>query len=339
MATIIIKRKSQIMGCAQSHNVYILNTFVGELKSGGVLEIPVDVGTHLLYFNSTMRKLGTNETFNVVVNEPDEIVALKTKFGINGYEIKYADNKAHLPITTNEISETEILNTQTGTPINKNMLSEKNSASNNFDNLDGAEFEEWCANLLRNNCFTNVQVTKTTGDQGVDILAQKNDIKYAIQCKCYSSNLGNSPIQEVHAGKSMYNCHVGVVMTNRHFTSGAKELAKATGVLLWDREKLLQMMSNVETVENNYVSKSTTNAPFKLSTAIQNDPKFAEAVELAIDAGKISTSLLQRRIEIGYGRAAKMIDQMEELGIVSKADGNNPRKILISREDYWNLFG
>ena len=45
--------------------------------------------------------------------------------------------------------------------------------------------------------------------------------KYAIQCKCYSSDLGNSPVQEVHAGKSMYNCHVGVVMTNRHFTSGS----------------------------------------------------------------------------------------------------------------------
>jgi hypothetical protein len=48
MAKIIIRRKSSMAGCAQSHNVYLLNTFVGELKNGGVLEIPVEVGTHML---------------------------------------------------------------------------------------------------------------------------------------------------------------------------------------------------------------------------------------------------------------------------------------------------
>lgn len=63
------------------------------------------------------------------------------------------------------------------------------------------------------------------------------------------------------------------------------------------------------------------------------DPKLYEAIELAIDAGKISTSLLQRRIEVGYGRAAKLIDRMEELGYVGPADGNKPRKILITRQD------
>ena len=64
------------------------------------------------------------------------------------------------------------------------------------------------------------------------------------------------------------------------------------------------------------------------------DSKFWDAVELAIDAGKISTSLLQRRIEVGYGRAAKIIDRMEEMGFVSAPDGNKPRKILITRDEY-----
>ncbi len=67
------------------------------------------------------------------------------------------------------------------------------------------------------------------------------------------------------------------------------------------------------------------------------DPKFKDAVELAIDSGKVSTSLLQRRLEIGYGRAAKIIDQMEEMGYVSAPDGNKPRKILISKEDFMQL--
>lgn len=107
MATIIIKRKSSMMGCAQNHNVYLLNTFVGELKNGGVLEVPVEVGTHILSFNSTMKKLGKNATFNVVVNEPNEIIELKTYFDMNGnYAVKYADNKPHIPVGINATNTT-----------------------------------------------------------------------------------------------------------------------------------------------------------------------------------------------------------------------------------------
>ena len=109
---------------------------------------------------------------------------------------------------------------------------------NNIDFMTGLEFESFCANLLKKNRFYNVKVTKGSGDQGVDVLAEKDGIKYAIQCKFYSTPLGNTPIQEVVAGKSFYDCHVGVVMTNSTFTPGAKELAKATNTLLWDGKKL-----------------------------------------------------------------------------------------------------
>ena len=110
------------------------------------------------------------------------------------------------------------------------------------DKMDGHQFEHYCAGLLRKLNFTNVEVTKGSGDQGVDIVAVKEGVRYAIQCKCYSSSLGNSPVQEVNAGKQLYGCHVAVVLTNQHFTSGAKTLAAATGVLLWDREELERMI-------------------------------------------------------------------------------------------------
>ena len=61
------------------------------------------------------------------------------------------------------------------------------------------------------------------------------------------------------------------------------------------------------------------------------DPKFKQALDVAIEMGKISTSLLQRRLEIGYGRAAKIIDRMEALGYVSAPDGNKPRVVLVSK--------
>jgi S-DNA-T family DNA segregation ATPase FtsK/SpoIIIE len=64
------------------------------------------------------------------------------------------------------------------------------------------------------------------------------------------------------------------------------------------------------------------------------DSKFHDAVKLAIEEGKISTSLMQRRLGVGYGRAAKIIDTMEQLGYVSKPDGNKPRRVLITMQEY-----
>lgn len=110
------------------------------------------------------------------------------------------------------------------------------------DSMGGHDFEYWCAALLKANGFKRVEVTKGSGDQGVDILATKDEIRYAIQCKCYHADLGNKPVQEINAGRQMYKCHVAAVMTNRGFTQGAQELANATGVLLWGRNKLLEMI-------------------------------------------------------------------------------------------------
>jgi DNA segregation ATPase FtsK/SpoIIIE, S-DNA-T family len=66
------------------------------------------------------------------------------------------------------------------------------------------------------------------------------------------------------------------------------------------------------------------------SSADENDPMFEDAVRLVFEFGKASTSLLQRRLRIGYGRAAHLIDLMERDGLVGPADGSRPREILKS---------
>lgn len=114
-----------------------------------------------------------------------------------------------------------------------------------FDNMEGHDFEYFCADVLKKNHFSNVEVTQGSGDQGVDIIATKDGIKYAIQCKCYSQNIGNKAVQEVFAGKTFYNCHVAAVLTNQYFTSSAQALAESNGVLLWDRDKLEEMIKNM----------------------------------------------------------------------------------------------
>ena len=64
------------------------------------------------------------------------------------------------------------------------------------------------------------------------------------------------------------------------------------------------------------------------------DELLADCIDMAITSGQISTSLLQRRFRIGYNRAGSIIDQMEARGIISGLDGNKPRQVLITREQY-----
>ena len=123
-------------------------------------------------------------------------------------------------------------------------LSETDYELGRIDQMEGHQFEHLCSYLLKKNGFSSVEVTVGSGDQGVDVLARKDGIRYAIQCKCYSKDLGNKPVQEVNTGKTIYHCQIGVVMTNRYFTKGAKDAADATGVLLWDRDKLKQMLES-----------------------------------------------------------------------------------------------
>ena len=69
-----------------------------------------------------------------------------------------------------------------------------------------------------------------------------------------------------------------------------------------------------------------------------NDKQFLEAVDLAIKSGKISTSLIQRKISIGYGKAAKFIDIMEDLGLVSEPNGQKPRDVLVTRDEWHEML-
>jgi restriction system protein len=108
----------------------------------------------------------------------------------------------------------------------------------NFDEMDGYEFEAFCAQLLKSNGFSEVTVTQGSGDYGVDILAKKKGRAYAFQCKRSESNIGVSAVQEVLSGKLFYKCDIGIVLTNQYFTKNAIKAAKETGITLWDRSHL-----------------------------------------------------------------------------------------------------
>ena len=120
------------------------------------------------------------------------------------------------------------------------------SRGSEMDDMEGHEFEYFCADLLKDNGFAEVEVTRGSGDYGVDILAEKDGITYAVQCKCHTDPIGIRAVQEVYAGRDYYDRMVGVVMTNQYFTSAAVHAAEKLKILLWDRGYVEAMMEEKE---------------------------------------------------------------------------------------------
>ena len=111
-----------------------------------------------------------------------------------------------------------------------------------IDVMDGHDFEYYTAEMLKYDGFKSVEVTKGSGDFGVDVTAYKDGHKWAFQCKRYSKNLGLKPIQEVYAGAKRYNADKAVVFTNVYFTPNAQSLANTLHVELWGRDKLADII-------------------------------------------------------------------------------------------------
>lgn len=109
------------------------------------------------------------------------------------------------------------------------------STAKGFDDqnlpFDGYEFERWVAESLEGFGWS-AEVTRGGGDQGIDVIARKNGKSIGLQCKLYSSSVGNKAVQEAHSGKPFYDLDAVGVLTNADFTKSAKELAIVTGVLL-----------------------------------------------------------------------------------------------------------
>lgn len=118
-----------------------------------------------------------------------------------------------------------------------------------IDQMDGHEFEWFVANVLAKNGFKNVQVTKASGDYGVDIIAYNGEVKCAFQCKRYAGTLGLQPIQEVLAGAGYYGASVAYVITNSYFSENARNLADRLGVILWDRNSLNYLINRINEFE------------------------------------------------------------------------------------------
>ncbi len=112
----------------------------------------------------------------------------------------------------------------------------KHPRPSHMDEMEGHDFEYYCADLLKQAGFEEVHVTRGSGDFGADILAEKDGVTYAVQCKCYDGSVGVAAVAQAYAAKDYYDRMVGAVMSNRYFTGPAVQMAEKLNVLLWDRD-------------------------------------------------------------------------------------------------------
>ena len=111
------------------------------------------------------------------------------------------------------------------------------------DLMTGVEFEEFLCNYFNTHGYVCTQ-TKASGDQGIDLIAKRDDNVLAIQAKCYTGTVGNHAIMEAVAGTRYYNANQTMVITNSTFTKSAVELAAVNNVILWDRQVLIEKLAN-----------------------------------------------------------------------------------------------
>ena len=107
---------------------------------------------------------------------------------------------------------------------------------------------------------------------------------------------------------------------------------KETSTAEYSEEILEHIEQQAEQVGNNKGGSSGTNAP-----GDDEDELIEEAIEVIMACRQASPSMLQRRLKLGYSRAARIVDEMETRGIVGPFEGSKPRQLLITKEQWQEL--
>ena len=110
------------------------------------------------------------------------------------------------------------------------------------------------------------------------------------------------------------------------------EFVKSNGEVNYSDEVIAKIEQSVQEKEKG--SKGASSAAAAAETADDGDEMLPAAVEVVLETGQASVSMLQRRLKLGYSRAARLVDQMEAQGIVGPFEGSKPRQLLITREQW-----
>ena len=170
-------------------------------------------------------------------------------FGKKNYKKFYIDLIDFIEENSSFIQELERMEGQLtwGDPEDSSIIEiledemKKNTAKLEYsDQMDPYEYEHFCAEQFNNNNW-KAKATQGSSDQGVDVIATKNNITLVAQCKRFKKTVGNKAVQEIVAGMKYYQANKGVVIAPNGFTKSAEKLAEANQILLIHHSEIEQL--------------------------------------------------------------------------------------------------
>lgn len=122
----------------------------------------------------------------------------------------------------------------------------------NVDKMTGRQFEKYLVKLFSSLGYQVNHVGTDwydhRGDFGADLITQKDGIKTAIQAKCYNNLVGIDSVRQVIGARDYYKCQKAAVVTNNYFTNDAQTQAKESGIILIDRDKLMEFINKSKNI-------------------------------------------------------------------------------------------
>jgi restriction system protein len=147
--------------------------------------------------------------------------------------------------------------------------------------MDPIEYEQMVADSLTDLGW-DTRLTKVSGDQGIDVIAEMRGKRVVIQCKRYASSIGNSAVQEAFAGKSFEHADYAAVVTNAEYTRSARQLADTAHVILLHHDELsrleLQIFGTVGTSAGAAKDASSSGAALMYMTPVCYEQAVADGL-------------------------------------------------------------
>jgi len=212
------------------------------------------IGSLLMYLENARRLQNQLETAITIVNQHAKELAIRRKqlttqqsYGL--IDVSKWDNEI-------EVFTSRVIEPVTGSlsdPKNAQLVADAiDRATQNFAStttmfhpgMDPMQYEGLVADSLRDLGW-ETRLTKGSGDQGIDVIADMRETKVVIQCKLYSNPVGNSAVQEAIAGMRFEDADYAAVVSNASFTSAARQLATTAGVFLLHHEQLEKLEEEI----------------------------------------------------------------------------------------------
>lgn len=191
-----------------------------------------------LTFNNNLDEV-TTALYKSEMSDKNIIYYAMCFYGLKNKKTKFILKKGNIDYINNTIKKIKnILYLE----YLENGKKHKKYSLTEIDLMTGQEFEKVIADLFIFFGY-DITLTPTTGDQGIDVLAQKGNTLIAIQAKRYNNSVGNHAVMETVAGAKYYKANKCMVITNNYFTPSAISLAKENNVELWDRKILSEKLA------------------------------------------------------------------------------------------------